>query len=566
MSGNILNFNSKKIKLKLSDSEYYDYYLAKDESYSSINDSNIKDNCLAIHYDFNNSDVFSQNTNSIYSLSSWVGSINDGYVLDTIGLTGIDNGLITFNNSMDYDNNALLSALTTSVLVIPSGETKLCLSPVTGMTGKFTYPTELIVNNSVGNYIDFKGGFYQGYYKIDGTTYEVLPNRVNKAWVAEFWLNKSDLVSSGNTGTTLNDIYPNNKGIFFYIGTRAENKFWKEFNGLNTGTTSGCTSGSTKWCTVIKETDVDIVDDHSGELFPLNPPLITINEITNQFLIYGRAYGNSSSNRCKNKRSGMGNKTTCSFTGDSIFVTTINEENSDFRNPFLIYGRSRGKSMCSPCTTDGEKQVTTCDYSGSTKPIDELDWKSDVENNALAFIIKDDGSIGYRLLTTNTCSGKTECVVEEKFSNINLINDDEWTNISIRFVSSQNYDDCDLKTKKARKGKLMFYVNCKLKFVTPFDEFIARRLGIDSEHWKKQIGVPYNISLGGGSQGLLENMTFDGQDPNDLGLCVENNFAGTFIGSISQFKFYVCDINWLDIKKGCNEYCDRYNTCVGCKK
>ncbi len=119
--------------------------------------------------------------------------------------------------------------------------------------------------------------------------------------------------------------------------------------------------------------------------------------------------------------------------------------------------------------------------------------------------------------------------------------------------------------KGPRKGKLMFYVNCRLKHVAEFDEFIARRLGIaNGEHWKKQVGVPYNISLGGGTQGLLESMTFDGQDTSDLGLCIQENFAGTFIGSISQFRFHICDLNWCELKANCAEECDRYGTCLGC--
>jgi hypothetical protein len=92
----------------------------------------------------------------------------------------------------------------------------------------------------------------------------------------------------------------------------------------------------------------------------------------------------------------------------------------------------------------------------------------------------------------------------------------------------------------------MFYINGRLKFtVNNFSEFIARRL---EEHMEKQVGVPFNISLGGGSQGLIETQTFDGRDQNDLGLPIQENFAGTFIGAISQFKFNVCDLYFTDIQ------------------
>ena len=60
--------------------------------------------------------------------------------------------------------------------------------------------------------------------------------------------------------------------------------------------------------------------------------------------------------------------------------------------------------------------------------------------------------------------------------------------------------------------------------------------------------MPFNISLGSGSQGLLESQTFDGLDMSDRGLPIEQNFAGTFIGGISQFKFNICDLNFVDIE------------------
>ena len=104
----------------------------------------------------------------------------------------------------------------------------------------------------------------------------------------------------------------------------------------------------------------------------------------------------------------------------------------------------------------------------------------------------------------------------------------------------------------------MFYVDGRLKFVVDdFKEFVSKRL---NEYKDKQLGVPFNISLGGGSQGLLETMTFDGRDPADLGLNIEKNFAGTFIGDISEFKFYICDLDWVDINNGFDVDKGRYKT------
>ena len=100
--------------------------------------------------------------------------------------------------------------------------------------------------------------------------------------------------------------------------------------------------------------------------------------------------------------------------------------------------------------------------------------------------------------------------------------------------------------RKPRLGKLMIYVNSKLKLVVnDFDEFVAKRL---NENSLKQVGVPFNISLGGGSIGLLESMTLDGLDELDRNLPIEKFFAGTFIGGLSQFKFNVNDLSFCDIE------------------
>jgi hypothetical protein len=63
-----------------------------------------------------------------------------------------------------------------------------------------------------------------------------------------------------------------------------------------------------------------------------------------------------------------------------------------------------------------------------------------------------------------------------------------------------------LDDKKYRLGRLKIYVNGKKIYTKEnFEEVIPRGLFTDKE---KQIGVPFNISWGGGTQGLHENLTF----------------------------------------------------------
>jgi hypothetical protein len=133
-----------------------------------------------------------------------------------------------------------------------------------------------------------------------------------------------------------------------------------------------------------------------------------------------------------------------------------------------------------------------------------------------------------------------------------------------------NLDQSWLDDTKLRMGRLKIYVNGKIFFkIENFEEIIPRALSTDKE---KQLGVPFNISWGGGTQGLRENLTFsactalDGkyiQDPEcfstDLlnttslaglktNILLEENFAGTFDGGISQFRMYVEPLSAPEVK------------------
>jgi len=567
--GNIKNYNFNKLDIRLSNSEFWDFYLANDDSsiFASGND------CLITHFDFNNANIYLSGETSattISSLAVWTGATNTGYTFSTIGLTGIDNGLVVFEKDrLDTSNLALLSALTGTSLIIPSGDTRLHLNRVTGTTGYFAYPIDFS-GDSGGMYAQFNGGFYQGYYKIDGSTYQVWPDRFKNGWVAEFWLKRDETHISFSGETKLNDIYPNNKGFFFYWGTRAENKFWNRFDGADTGCTSGCTSDSgctdilSQWCTIPKETDISI-SGTNGEIITLYPNQTTSDIITNPFLLYGRATG--SGRTCSNCGEPLGfkQKTVCNDDGQTITITKPKTVVTNTTNPFLFYGRAGlSAGRCSGCGAkipSGYGNQTVCNTTGFSTSIqfDDLDPKIDVIDNAIGFRIKDDGSIGYRMLTvTGTCSGDTYIsgiTVDEQYSASGTVRYSAWTSVMIRYTTDL-LSDCDLKIKPKRKGKLMFYINGRLKFVVNnFSEFIAKRL---EEHMEKQVGVPFNISIGGGSQGLVETQTFDGIDVRDLGLYIEQNFAGSFYGGISTFKFNACDLYFVDILNIYNEEVTRY--------
>ena len=90
--------------------------------------------------------------------------------------------------------------------------------------------------------------------------------------------------------------------------------------------------------------------------------------------------------------------------------------------------------------------------------------------------------------------------------------------------------------------KLYFYVNGFLVFISKeLDEFNFREL---NDTYQKQEGVPYSISLGGGTQGLLESILPDYYNTPDYIFPIEKDFCGTFLGDIKSFKIIDGNVNF----------------------
>ena len=506
---NIYQHNFNNYKLRLSNSDYWDHFISYDSKGSGLDhDTILSGDCLLINIDINEDKSYSGNT--LYNLKDWTGStINgSGVTLNDIGLTGIDNGFITLPCSADTSGTTFLNTYTGTTLFLSSGDTRYSMKRVTGCT--YDYSIDILSGMTEGNYARLCGGFYQGFFKLSDKTffvpkddnkftwepsdfclvdplsgntlsgtpynYQTLPTRYEKGWTAEFWVKKEDNVCSGVTATTLNDVYPNNSGFFYYMGTRSENKFWDVFSGETGYTTS---SG---------------VD--------LSPPSVT--------------------------------------------ATTLND------NPFLVYN---GSNLTSACTFTGISETITR----------ERDRDADIVENALGFRIKSDGSIGYRYLTiSGECSGDTYVTgtsIVEDYSDEGVVLEDYWSHVAIRFTAYNTITDCALINEGRRKGRLDVYVNGYLKYTKEdFDEFLFKEL---NEHREKQQGVPFNYSLGGGTQGLIETRTIDGPDTKDENLVIQENFAGTFKGYVSMFNMYGCSLDVTTIRHSFNNNAARFGLVEG---
>ena len=86
--------------------------------------------------------------------------------------------------------------------------------------------------------------------------------------------------------------------------------------------------------------------------------------------------------------------------------------------------------------------------------------------------------------------------------------------------------------------KILIYVNGNLVLVSKeLPEFRFRELDDIKE---KQETVPFNISLGGGTQGLADGIWLDYNNVPEHKLPIENHFCGSFLGDIMSFRFYEC--------------------------
>ena len=209
---NIKNNSTRSIDARLYNDEYFDFMLYRGEVLGI--DYNINEKLILDFTSLNIEDGI------LYSDVTWDGAVNNDVSLNDIGFTGIDNGLIHFEKDK-ISNSDFLKILTGSTYEIDSGDTRFFMTPITGNTKNFIYP--MFLENKEEKYISFKGGFYQGFYKLFGFDYQVLPNGPDIEWNLQFNIRpRSDYKVEIES---VNYIHPNNNGIFFYMGTRAENKF-----------------------------------------------------------------------------------------------------------------------------------------------------------------------------------------------------------------------------------------------------------------------------------------------------------------------------------------------------
>lgn len=513
----ILNKYKKKWKtiLSLRKDNYYDFVLSLDNASTVLLDGDLTERCLINYIDTNNPECIINNTLLVSdSEHNYENAVNNNLTLDNIGFTGIDTSLVRFDKDTITDEE-FIDLVKNTTLQISSGDTRLQLQPVSGNTKLYDYPCEIASDGASGDtYYKLNGGFLQGFYKTCDNNYDVLPQYINGAWNLEFVIRpRSDYQESGNT---LNTMYPENKGIFFYMGTRAENKF-AEYYGcdlsefpLRTYTGETVTSGETNEVITTSEGH-DILNGNTYDV-----------ATDNGYLIYNRTCDGYTTYTWKQ--------------GDFLRLTENNRNISE--NLFLLMNRT-----CNGLTTDKLE-----DYVKEHPEVlknDKCDIKKDLIGNAFALKVNENGSIGYKYLIKD-CDNENGWPIKEENGFPGTIQDGVWNVINVMFkILDGGVDDCGVPLGE-RKMKMYIYVNGYLKFVSQeLPEFNFREL---NDYCDKQEGVAYNISLGGGTQGLIESVWLNKMYGSEHIFPLEQNFAGSFIGDIRSFKFYDCQLQYNEIK------------------
>lgn len=557
---NILNHNRNLIDFLLSEEDYWDFHLSTEMGYGGAL-SGLTTECLSAYIDLNDPNcVF---WDDIYSKGDyvWKNAVNEGVILDYIGVTGIDNGFISYRKDR-ISNKEFLNIFLHSSYDTSGDELKLHMRKVNGNNQIYDYSNDLVQIDGK-DVAKLNGGFYQGFSKIYGKEYQVLPYVLEKGWSFEVRLKKSDL---HNDKLTINETHPENKGIFLYIGTRAENKWWEKYKvdeTIDKSTTNEYQDGdyiedgyitedSDVNSSYIQEDEPSIDKDYVNEEyfkecikncneyfekeeeitgkedlltsdgFNFNQPNIIQYETDNKFLLFNRT------------NDGF---TTKDWVEDTK-VTMYDIKKPELENYFTLFNRT--PSGYTIRTIDDLIEVENKKY----------DILSDLYRNALGFQIKDNGSIGFKYLVKDCDSEENYYKIEELFSKEGAIKDDEWYTISVKIKPTRqitlNNPLCDgLTTSSSDKMIIYIYVNGRLKVKS--EELPILNLKELSDLSDKQQGVPFAISLGGGTQGLCDVININYRELPKYLLPLEKEFCGSFIGYIQSFRFYSCPLNFIEI-------------------
>ena len=600
-SQNINNYYFNRYDIKLDYSSYFDLTLASDErdydeevvfsnNIIAVNDGNrlpvsidlnsyLSNQKLTLFWNVNNSG------NTLVS-KNYYNPNNDDLFCETattvcdIGLVGTDNGLY---DKMSGQSLTFTMGINDFEKFNPHYyDRRLKLHPVWSYAdwpnhrfsgnSKTVYNIISKNNDTVGYYNELYGGFYQGFYKLYGYDYEVFPERVNKGWTMETVIKprQREEYEIQPSEVYLNDVYPDNAGMFFFFGTRAENKYYHPDSGLteciktcacaNTGVTnSNCFNVFPTTATTVQH-NIGPCGGYNTEV--TNPPVDPGKDVFSNAMAI-RLSGDPKNPRLCVKY--------IKLTGDCITTGSCGTTGITYSSGYSVNEVCSTRGIYDDCNYDSlvcytanteERWVMISAVFERYETLEECDllnWGGLGDIRELLYPSSINGASPNLIMPPQTHIGSPK----EKLVNITELNR-KW-----------------LREKDKRKGLLKLYVNGYLFMVIEdFEEIIPRELNTQKE---KQLGVPFNISWGGGTQGLRESLMFSSctttygpyiQDPKSMpnqvlsgtslsglttDILLEPNFGGTFMGGISQFRMYTEPLSSPQIQHNARILKDRFD-------
>lgn len=435
-----------------------------------------------------------------------------------------------------------------------------------GNTKETVYNMVSVELGSAGYYNQLYGGFYQGFFKLFGYDYETFPNRTNEGWTVEMLLRarQEDQYAPTTGQTTLNLTYPENKNTFFYFGTRGENKYYHHASG-----SPSSDSGYTRVTSVLEgclETcacsNTGVTNSRCVEVYE---PLVytaqhdtscdcgcnATTEVANSDKdpLY-----DSMSNSLSLRLSGdPANPKVCvkvlTFTGGCVTTGTCPTTGITYQTGYTISEYCSTNTIFNYCATNNPNYLNREHWF-----LIDCVWERNTYYDTCDLYYR--GGLG--LISdeyyVDSLSQNTVLLIEPPITHEGSPPAEQ--------VEIVNLNERWLIERSDRLGALKIFVNGKLFLViNGFEEVIPRALNTDKE---KQLGVPFNISWGGGTQGLRESTTFSEcptsltgltyiQDPECMpnetlsgtslsalttNILIEPTFGGSFDGAISQFRMY----------------------------
>ena len=364
----------------------------------------------------------------------------------------------------------------------------------------YTDTTILNASDNSGYYQELRGGFYQGFYKLQNYDSQVLPTRPNKGWTFSSYLKLNTIGSSTQVvpqQTTASGNCYNSSG----------------YNGL---------SATTLCSNPIPGTVSSVMPTHLLNYSWKNATTV-VNGNTNNggfFFFKGVRLGKSSD-----------------LYSNALGFRITDDMRIGYRAIRWSADCMSGGTECEPnnnwhCYTDIEES-----YSDPICPYITL--SGNCENTWIQVDV-----VFERNLYLEGC----------ELYNLGGINDlimtptTYWNNLNYSYSANNPCDtfhpgpynfDCTgvttdnwFKDRQFRLGTLTFYVNGRrVHKVENYEEIIPR-----NNNTNPQFGVPYTMSWGGGAMGYREDVNSSrpiGADP------IQKYFSGSFIGGISQMLYYI---------------------------